>query len=88
MPSTSKRSAKIVCHGGNVWVSSRDFWRLVRDDIVEYLSEPPLTGRFRGATADFLVTVNHTILNLACPEHRASVLVSKRQMKKRKTVSA
>jgi hypothetical protein len=30
-------------------------------------------------------------LNLTCPEHRASVLVSKRQMKKRtraKTVSA
>ena len=87
MPSTSKRSAKIVCRGGHVWVSSREFWRLVRDGIVEYLSEPPLTGRFRGAAADFLVTVNHTILNLTCPEHRASVLVSKRQMKKRKTVS-
>ena len=88
MPSTSKRSAKIVCHGGSVWVSSREFWRLVRDGIVEFLSEPPLTGRFRGAAADFLVTINHTILNLTCPEHRAGVLVSKRQMKKRKTISA
>lgn len=88
MPSTSKRSAKIVCRGGSVWVSSREFWRLVRDDIVEFSSEPPLTGRFRGAAADFLVTVNHTILNLTCPEHRAAVLVSKRQMKKRKTISA
>ena len=88
MPSTSKRSAKIVCRGGNVWISPRDFWKLVRDDIVEYLSERPLTGRFRGQAAQFLVTINHTILNLACPEHRASVLVSKRQMKKRKTISA
>ena len=88
MPSTSKRSAKIVCRGGSVWVSSREFWRLVRDDIVEFSSEPPLTGRFRGAAADFLVTINHTILNLTCPEHRAAVLVSKRQMKKRKTISA
>lgn len=87
MPSTSKRSAKIVCRGGSVWVSSREFWRLVRDDTVEFLSEPPLTGRFRGAAADFLVTINHTILNLTCPEHRAAVLVSKRQMKKRKTIS-
>jgi len=85
--STSKRSAKIVCRGGSVWVSSREFWRLVRDDTVEFLSEPPLTGRFRGAAADFLVTINHTILNLTCPEHRAAVLVSKRQMKKRKTIS-
>jgi hypothetical protein len=88
VPSTSKRSAKIVCRGGSVWVSSREFWRLVRDDIVEFSSEPPLTGKFRGAAADFLVTVNHTILNLTCPEHRAAVLVSKRQMKKRKTISA
>ena len=87
MPSTSKRSAKIVCRGGSVWVSSREFWRLVRDDTFEFLSEPPLTGRFRGAAADFLVTINHTILNLTCPEHRAAVLVSKRQMKKRKTIS-
>ena len=87
MPSTSKRSAKIVCHGGNVWVSAREFWRLVRDDLVEYLSEPPLTGRFRGEPSDFLVTISHTVLNLACPEHRSAVLVSKRQMKKRKTVT-
>lgn len=87
MPSTSKRSAKIVCRGGSVWISPREFWRLVRDDIVEYLSEPPLTGRFRGQPADFLVTINHTVLNLTCPEHRSAVLLSRRHMKKRKTVS-
>ena len=88
MPSTSKRSAKIVCRGGDVWISPREFWKLVRDDIVEYLSERPLTGKFRGQATQFLVTINHTILNLTCPEHRASVLVSKRQMKKRKTISS
>lgn len=87
MPSTSKRSAKVVCYGGNVWVSPRQFWSLVRDDLVEYLSEPPLTGKFKGLPSDFLVTLNHTILSLACPEHRAAVLLSKRHMKKRKTVS-
>jgi len=88
LPSTSKRSAKIVCRGGSVWISPRQFWDLVRDGLVEYLSEPPLTGRFRGQPADFLVTINHTILNLACPEHRAGVLLSKRHMKKKKSIGA
>jgi hypothetical protein len=89
VPSTSKRSAKVVCRGGSVWISPRQFWGLVREGLVEYLSEPPLTGKFRGQPVDFLVTISHTILNLACPEHRAEVLLSKRQMKmkKRKQVS-
>ena len=51
-----KHSAKVVCYEGSVWISPRQFWGFVRDDIVEYLSEPPLTGRFKGQPADFLVT--------------------------------
>ncbi|SRR6266496_2449737 len=82
LPSTSKRSAKVVCYGGGVWISPRQFWGLVRDDIIEYLSEPPLTGRFKGQPSDFLITINHTVLSLTCPEHRAEVLLSKRHMKK------
>jgi hypothetical protein len=54
----------------------------VKDNIVEYLSEPPLTGRFKGQSSDFLITINHTVLNLACPEHRQEVLSSKRFTKK------
>ena len=79
-----------MCRGGSVWISPRQFWKLVRENLVEYLSEPPLTGKFRGRPTDFLVTVNHTILNTACPEHRSEVLLSKRfmKMKKRKPVSA
>jgi hypothetical protein len=65
-----------------VWISPRQFWNLVRDDIVEYLSERPLTGRFKGRPNDFLVSINHTILNLTCPEHRQEVLQSKRFVKK------
>jgi hypothetical protein len=62
----------------------------VREGLVEYLSEPPLTGKFRGQPEDFLVTINHTILNLTCPEHRSAVMLSRRQMKtkKRKSVLA
>lgn len=67
-----------------MWISPRQFWLLVRDGLVEYQSEPPLTGKFRGRPDDFLVTVNHTILDLSCPEHRASVVLAKRQMKRRK----
>jgi hypothetical protein len=88
LPSTSKRSARIECRGGCVWIAPRQFWGLVRDNIVEYLGEPPLTGKFRGQPADFLVTINHTILSLACPEHRSTVLLSKRHMKRRKPVSS
>ena len=82
MPSTSKHSAKVVCYEGSVWISPRQFWGLVKDNIIEYLSEPPLTGKFKGLPEDFLVTINHTVLNLACPEHRQSVLLSKRYTKK------
>jgi hypothetical protein len=65
-----------------VWIPPKQFWGLVRDNIVEYLSEHPLTGRFKGRDSEFLITVNHTVLNLASPEHRREVLQSKRFMKK------
>ena len=72
----------MVCHEGSVWISPRQFWGLVRDDIVEYVSEPPLTGRFKGLHSEFLVTINHTVLSLTSPEHRREVLDSKRFMKR------
>ena len=50
--------------------------------IIEYLNERPLTGKFKGQPNDFLVTINHTVLNLACPEHRQSVILSKRYAKR------
>jgi len=78
----SRHSAKVVCFQGSVWISPRQFWGLIQDDIIEYLSERPLTGKFRGQPNDFLVTINHTVLNSACPEHRQSVLLSKRYAKK------
>jgi len=82
LPSTSKHSAKVVCYGRSVWISPRQFWNLVRDDIVEYVDERPLTGRFKGCHSEFLVTVNHTVLSLTGPEHRREVIDSKRFMKR------
>ena len=83
MASTSKRSAKVICHGGCVWVSPKQFWRWVRDGIIEYTSEPPLTGRYQGQREHFLVNVEHTLLDLTCPEHMSAVLLAKRQQRKR-----
>jgi hypothetical protein len=82
LSSASKHSAKVVCYKGSVWISARQFWGLVRDDTIEYLSERPLTGKFKGQPADFLLTINHTILNLTCPEHRQAVLHSRRYAKR------
>jgi len=79
---SSKHSAKVLCLEGSVWISPRQFWVLVRDDIIEYISEPPLTGKFKGQQSDFLVTLNHTVLSLACPEHRQSYLHAKRYAKR------
>jgi len=83
LPSTTKRSAKVVCRQGVVWIPPKQFWALVRDHIVEFISEPPLIGRFKGNPDDFLVSINHTLLDITCPEHRSSVLLAKRHMKKR-----
>jgi hypothetical protein len=55
----------------------------VRDQIIEYVSEPPLVGKFKGNADDFLLSINHTLLDLTCPEHRSSFLLAKRHMRKR-----
>jgi|GEM_PF-1265897 len=80
--SRSKHSARVICYQGNVWISPRQFWQLVRQNLIEYLSEPPLTGRFKGQASDFLITINHTVLSMACPEHRSEVLFARRYAKK------
>ena len=79
---SSKHSAKVLCFEGSVWISPKQFWGLIRDDIIEYVSEPPLTGKFKGQQSDFLVTINHTVLSMACPEHRQSFLHAKRYAKR------
>ena len=84
MASTSKRSAKIVCYGGSVWVSPKQFWRWVREGLVEYVSEPPLTGKFYGGHEQFLISVRHTLLNITCPEHLHAVMGARRNQRKQR----
>jgi hypothetical protein len=84
MASTSKRSAKVICSTGTVWVSPKQFWSWVRDGIVEYLSEPPLTGRLQGHPNKFIVSIEHTLLDMTCPEHLHSVLLASHRQKNRR----
>lgn len=81
MASTSRRSARVICRDTSVWVSPRQFWSWVKDGVVDYVSEPPLTGRFQGQSEKFIVNIEHTLLDLACPEHRQAVLLAKRRLK-------
>lgn len=84
MASTTKRSARVICRGGSVWVSAKQFWTWVRDGLVEYISEPPLTGKFHGAREHFLISVQHVILDLGCPEHLHEVSQASRRYKNRR----
>lgn len=76
-----RKSAKVIYSSGSAWVSPKQFWSWVKDGIVEYVSSPPLTGRFLGRADKFIVSIEHTLLDVSCPEHLHAVLRSKRQRK-------
>ena len=80
---SSGRSAKILCKKDSFWITPRQFWYLVQQGTVTYLHELPLTAKYRGLKEDFLITSDHVILDLACPEHRYSFFQS-RKNKRRK----
>ena len=84
MASTSKRSARVICSAGSVWVAPKQFWSWVREGVVEYMSEPPLTGRFQGPRNKFIVSIEHTLLDSACPEHRHAALLARHRQKNRR----
>jgi hypothetical protein len=77
----SKRSARIDCRSGSFWVTPKIFWRWVREGVIEFDGEHPLSGRYKGRAHDFQVSLNHIILDLACPEHLHEVLQSQRRLK-------
>jgi hypothetical protein len=84
MVCVGKKSAKIIYSGGGAaWVSPKQFWRWVKDGIVEYISEPPLTGKFLAQPEKFIVNVEHTLLDMSCPEHLQAVVAVKRQQRNR-----
>ena len=76
-----RKSARVDCLAGSFWVAPRLFWRWVREGLVECKGEQPLSGRYKGGPNDFQVSINHIILDQACPEHLSEVLRSHRQKK-------
>jgi hypothetical protein len=80
----AKKNAKIVCNNGKeFWITQKEFWKMVREGVVNQTSDFPLTGRFRGRDDQLLLLINHVVLNKATPIHTDEVLQSVR-FKKRK----
>jgi hypothetical protein len=76
-----KKSARIDCLGGSFWVTPKIFWGWVREGVVEFKGERPLSGRYKGTKDGFQVSLNHVILDLACPEHLHEVVQTARRRK-------
>jgi hypothetical protein len=72
-----KKTARIVCANENeFWTTQRQFWRWVKEGLVDVTGQNPLTGRFAGKREKLLVMVRHVILDNASPNHKQEVLDS------------
>ena len=56
----------------------------MREGIVTYKSDDPLTGKFEGRREKLIVMVNHVLLDDSAPEHKSSVLDAYDYQKPRK----
>ena len=73
----AKKTARIVCANDNeFWTTQKQFWKWVREGLVDVTSQQPLTGRFAGRREKLLVMVRHVILDNANPHHKQEVLDS------------
>lgn len=77
----SKRSARVECQSGSFWITPKEFWRWVREGLVEFEGEQPLSGKYKGDASEFQVSRQHIILDLNCPEHLSEVLQAQRRRK-------
>jgi hypothetical protein len=78
-----KRTALVYCRDGKqFWTTPKVFWQWVRDRIVGNVKEYPLSGVFLREHEEFMVLINHTILDIASPNHLREVMLSRRKAKK------
>ena len=74
-----KRTARIICRNGKeFWTTQKQFWQWVRDRVVTQVGEHPSTGVFIHENQEYMVLLDHTILNLAHPNHLSEALYSRR----------
>lgn len=72
-----KKTARIVCSNENeFWTTQRQFWKWVKEGLVDVTGQNPLTGRFAGRREKLLVMVRHVILDSGSPNHKQEVLDS------------
>ncbi len=74
-----KRTALIVCRDRKqFWTTQAQFWQWVRDGVVHQTGHSPLAGEFYRDHEELLVTLSHTVLNLAHPHHLREAMMSRR----------
>jgi hypothetical protein len=78
----TRKTARIVCaNEKEFWTTQKQFWKWVREGLVDVTGQQPLTGRFLGKRERLLVMVRHVILDNASPEHKEDVLKSYDRLK-------
>lgn len=67
----------MVCANNNeFWTTQKQFWTWVREGIVTYKSDNPLTGKFEGRREKLIIMVNHILLDDSNPDHKHEVIGS------------
>jgi len=74
-----KRTAHVFCRDGKeFWTTQTQFWQWVREGVIKQTSDHPATGIFTRENEEYLVLFDHTVLNLANPNHLSEALRSRR----------
>jgi hypothetical protein len=79
-----KRTALVIYRSGKqYWTTQTEFWQWVRDRVVVKVQDHPLTGTFRREDEELMILLNHTVLNLAAPNHLRESMLARRMIRKR-----
>lgn len=79
-----KRTALVLCRDGRqFWTTQAEFWQWVRAQVVVKTQDHPLAGVFRHENEKKLILINHTVLNLAAPNHLRESLSARRMIRRR-----
>jgi uncharacterized Zn finger protein len=79
-----KRTALVLCRDGRqFWTTQAEFWQWVRTQVIVKTQDHPLTGSFRHEDEERLILINHTVLNLAAPNHLRETMLARRMIRKR-----
>jgi hypothetical protein len=78
-----KRTALVLSQDGKqFWTTQAEFWQWVRTQVVIKTQDHPLTGVFRRADEGRLILLNHTIFNLAAPNHLRESMLARRMIRR------